>query len=80
MSNRSPSFDPHAVSRAGVLDGSPVRKRGGRPARAVCPGPLDGLLASPCGVWVRIEVDSRGEGWRVLLRGATMHGLFGAAL
>lgn len=34
MPSPSPSFGPHAVSRTGVLDGSPVRGREGRPVVA----------------------------------------------
>jgi len=40
-------------------------------------GPLAGLLASPCGVWVRIETDDRGAGWRRLLLAMTRRGVLG---
>ena len=38
-------------------------------------GPLAGLLASPCGVWVRIHTDEHGAGWRCLLRAVSMRGV-----
>lgn len=78
LSRSVTSFDPRAISRAVVPDGSTVRRRRGQPAKAR--GPFAGLLASPCGVWLRLDVDTRGEGWRVLLRGATMRGVFGDSL
>ena len=73
-------FDPHAVSRAGVLDGSPVCKRGGRPACSDVRGPFAGMLSSPCGVWVRIERFQSGLPWARLCRGASMRGVIGVAL
>lgn len=43
-------------------------------------GPLAGLLASPCGVWVRIETDDRGAGWRRLLLAMTRRGVLSGTL
>lgn len=43
----------------------------GRAKKKAARGPLVGMLASPCGVWVRIEVDETGRGWRCMLVGAT---------
>ena len=43
----------------------------GRAKNKAARGPLVGMLASPCGVWVRIEVDAAGRGWRRTLAGAT---------
>ena len=42
-------------------------------------GPLVGMLASPCGVWLRIEVDATGRGWRRLLLAVTRRGVLGGA-
>ncbi len=40
-------------------------------------GPLTGLFAHPCGVWVRVETDERGIGWRRLLLRCTRRGVLG---
>ena len=43
----------------------------GRAKKKAARGPLVGMLASPCGVWVRVETVSERAGWRVLMAGAT---------
>ena len=72
MSKSVHSFDPHAVSRTGVPDGSPVRGREGLP--------FVGMLASPCGVWVRLDRFRSGAVYARLCCGASMRGIFGTVL
>ena len=45
----------------------------GRAKKKAARGPLVGMLASPSGVWVRVEVDAHrpGVAWRRTLAGAT---------
>ena len=42
-------------------------------------GPLAGMLASPGGVWVRIEVDADGRVWRRMLLAVTRRNVLGGA-
>ena len=66
--------------------GNPGVKREGFRCEAIEPGPggirppFSGMFSSPCGVWIRLDTFASGAVWSRLCRGATMRGIFGAAL